>query len=119
MCKQNGRGRNMLLYGLKLCANGVDVVETCYDLFTNCMDGQDGFDREENLKTLSKFAIIWQLSSPAIKLSDNVVKTRWKYNERNCRSWIVLGSCYYVIESTCAYKPGPFSDIPNLTALLH
>ncbi len=95
----------MLPNGLKLCANGVDVVAT-YELHGRARTGSmlQNFEPAQNFLAASR---------SASGRSDNVFKTRWTYYERNCRTSIVLGTCYDVVQSgincsTCAHRPGAF-----------
>ena len=93
--------RKFLPNGLKLCSNWVVVVATFYDQFTNFMDGlgRDGCSR-----TLSLLNIFCCPSRPDIRRSDNVLKTRWTYYKRNCRTSILLGTCYDVVQSVISWR---------------
>ena len=46
---------------------------------------------------------------PVIRRSDNVLKTRWTYYKRNCRTSILLETCYDVVQSdiNCQYVCKP------------
>ena len=88
--------RTLLPNGLKLCSNWVDVVATFYTLFTNFMNV---LERDGCSRTLSLIKSFCRPSHPVIRRSDNVLKTRWTYYKRNCRTSILLGTCYDVVQS--------------------
>ena len=50
----------MLPNVLKLCANGVDVVATLYELHGRATNFMDGLGRKGGSRTLSLLNIIWQ-----------------------------------------------------------
>ena len=50
----------------------------------------------QNFELLKMFCC---LSQPVIRRSDNILKTRWTYDKRNCRISILLGTCNDVVQS--------------------
>ena len=93
--------RKLLPNVLKLCSNWVDVVATFYSLFTNFLDR---LERDGCSRTLSLLKIFCRPSRPVIRRSDNVFKTRWTYYKRNCRTSILFGTCYDVVQSGINWK---------------
>ena len=52
-------------------------------------------------RTSSLLKNFWRPSRSAIRRSDNVLKTRWTYYERNCRTSILLGTRWTCYERNC------------------
>ena len=91
---QTVRGRN------ERCDN---CLEYFYEVNGHFMDGVDGLEREGHTRTLSLLKILRRPSRSEIGRSDNVLKTRWTFYERNCRTSDLLGTHYNAVQSSISY----------------
>ena len=94
----------------KRCDN---CLESFYELNGRFMDAVDGREREGYFRTSRLLKILRRPSRSEIGLSDNVLKTRWTFYERNFRTSDLLGTYYNVVQSsisysTCARRPRAF-----------
>ena len=105
----------------KCCGTGSNCVRTqwtlwqlsFYELNGRFIYAVDGLEREGHSRTSRLLKILRRPSRSEIGRSDNVLKTRWTFYERNCRTSDLLGTHYNVLQSgisysTCARRPRAF-----------
>ena len=90
-----------------------NCFESFYELNGRFMDAVDGLERVGHSRTSRRLKILRRPSRSEIGRSDNVLKTRWTFYERNCRTSDLLGTHYNVVQSgisysTCAHRPRAF-----------
>ena len=90
-----------------------NCLETFYELNGRFMDAVDGLEREGHPRTSRPLKILRRPSRSEIGRSDNALKTRRTFYERNCRTSDLLGTHYNVVQSsisysTCARRPRRF-----------
>ena len=93
--------------GVKLCERNErcdNCLESFYELNGRFMDGVDGLERGGHSRTSRLLKILRRPSRSEIGRSDNVLKTRWTFYERNCRTSDQLGTHYNVVQSSISYS---------------
>ena len=85
-----------------------NCLQSFYELNGRFMDAVDGLEREGHSKTSRLLKIPRRPSRSEIGRSDNVLKTRWTFYERNCRTSDLLGTHYNVVQSSISYST-PFA----------
>ena len=90
-----------------------NCLESFYELNGRFVDTVDGLEREGHSRMSRLLKILRRPSRSEIGRSDNVLKTRWTFYERNCRTSDLLGTYYNVVQSsisysTCARRPRAF-----------
>ena len=78
--------------------------ESFYELNGRFMDVVDVLEREGHSRTSRLLKILRRPSRSEIGRSDNVLKTRWTFYERNCRTSNLLGTHYNVVQSSISYS---------------
>ena len=108
--------QNVVERGQTVCERNYrcnNCLETFYELNGRFMDAVDGLEREGHPRTSRPLKILRRPSRSEIGRSDNVLKTRRTFYERNCRTSDLLGTLYNVVQSsisysTCARRPRAF-----------
>ena len=90
-----------------------NCLESVYQLNGRFMDAVYGLEREGHSRTSRLLKILRRPSLSEIGRSDNELKTRWTFYERNCRTSNLLGTHYNIVQSsisysTCARRPRAF-----------
>ena len=90
-----------------------NCLKSFYELNGRFMNAVDGLERERHSRTSRLLKILRRPSRSEIGRGDNVLKTRWTFYERNCRTSDLLGTHYNVVQSsisnsTCARRPRAF-----------
>ena len=90
-----------------------NCLESFYELNGRFMNAVDGLEREGHSRTSRLLIILRRPSRSEIGRSDNVLKTRWMFYERNCRTSDLLGTQCNVVQSsisnsTYARRPRAF-----------
>ena len=81
-----------------------NCLESFYKLNGPFMGGVVGLQREGHSRTSRLLKIPRRSSRSEIGRSDNVLKTRWTFYERNCRTSDLLGTHYNVVQSSISYR---------------
>ena len=81
-----------------------NCLESFYELNGRFMDAVDGLEWEGHSRTSRLLKILRRPSHSEIGRSDNVLKTRWTFYERNCRTSDLLGTHYNVVQSSISYS---------------
>ena len=90
-----------------------NCLESFYELSGRFMNAVDGLEREGHSRTSRLLKILRRPSRYEIGRSDNVLKTRWTFYERNGRTADLLRTHYNVVQSSisnsmCAHRPRAF-----------
>ena len=90
-----------------------NCLESFCELNGRFMDAVDRIEREWHSRTSRLLKILRRPSRSEIWRSDNVLKARWMFYERNCRTSDLLGTHYNIVQSstsysTCARRPRTF-----------
>ena len=83
-----------------------NCLESFYELNGRFMNAVDGLEREAHSRTSRLLKILRRPSRSEIGRSDNVLKMRWTFYERNCRTSDLLGTHYNVVQSRQNAIPG-------------
>ena len=81
-----------------------NCLESFYELNGHFMDAVEGLERDGHSRTSRLLKIRRRPSRSEIGRSDNVLKTRWTFYERNCRTSDLLGTHYNVVQSSISYS---------------
>ena len=77
-----------------------NCLESFYELNGCFMDAMDGLQREGHSRMSRLLKILRRPPRSKIGRSDNMLKTRWTFCERNCRTSGLLGTYYNVVQSS-------------------
>ena len=88
-----------------------NCLETFYELNGRFMDAVDGLERVGHPRTSRPLKILRRPSRSEIGRSDNVLKTRRTFYERNCRTSDLLGTHYNIVQSSIRYIVRVHADL--------